>query len=94
MKPIYIGTNTKMFKTSRETQEYLSLLAEELAGKTVGQDELVLFVIPSHTSLHAAKAYCGGGIRLGAQNMSWEERAALTGEISPLMLQEAGVEVV
>lgn len=94
MKPIYIGTNTKMFKTCKETREYLAALSGYRAGGAAAEDRLELFVIPSYTSLHAAGPYCGKGIRLGAQNMSWEDRAALTGEVSPLMLREAGVEIV
>lgn len=31
---------------------------------------------------------------LGAQNMHWEENGAFTGEISPLMLKDLGVEYV
>ncbi len=32
--------------------------------------------------------------KLGAQNMHWEEKGAFTGEISPLMLKDLGVEYV
>ena len=34
------------------------------------------------------------GLPLGAQNCSWEEKGAYTGEISPLMLKEMGVDYV
>lgn len=34
------------------------------------------------------------GIRIGAQNMCWEEEGQFTGEISPSMLEEAGARLV
>jgi len=33
-------------------------------------------------------------IKLAAQNMSWEEKGAFTGEVSPLMLKDAGAKYV
>lgn len=94
MKSLYIGTNTKMYKTCAETWTYLADLSAELSGKDFSNPPLQLFVIPSYPALYKAKTLCPPGLRLGAQNMSWEERGALTGEVSPLMLQEAGVEIV
>jgi len=35
-----------------------------------------------------------GGLKLGAQNCSWEEKGSCTGEISPLMLKNMGCEYV
>ena len=49
----------------------------------------------SFICLPAAKeALEGSNIRLGAQNMYWEEQGAFTGEVAPGMLTEAGVEYV
>jgi triosephosphate isomerase len=57
--------------------------------------DLFLFVIPSYTVLPAASAAVDQArIRLGAQNMNWEEKGQFTGEISPLMLQELGLKIV
>lgn len=36
----------------------------------------------------------GTNIKIGAQNMHWEESGAFTGEISPLMLKELEVDYV
>jgi len=89
---LYIGTNTKMFMTAAEAGRYLKELGSLTAD--IGRERLTLFVIPSFTSLHAAGAPAEAGqILLGAQNMCWEERGAYTGEISPLMLKEAGVRI-
>ena len=44
-------------------------------------------VCPPFISLTAVKeALKGGSIKLGAQNMYFEEKGAFTGEVSPLML--------
>lgn len=94
MKTLYLGTNTKMYKTCAETGAYLSALSAQIEQKKLAQEEVQFFVIPSFTALHQARGLCGQRILLGAQNMAWEERGALTGEVSPLMLKEAGVDVV
>ena len=90
---LYLGTNTKMYKTIQQTCSFL----QELSGLTsgIGQEWLELFVIPSYTSLAAAQTCVSvSGIKLGAQNMAWLDEGALTGEISPLMLKEVGVKIV
>lgn len=90
-KKVYIGTNTKMYKNSSETVQYLRRL-RALTEDTAG--EAGLFVIPSFTSLPAASQILrGSNIRLGAQNMCWEEEGQFTGEISPGMLKEFSVEI-
>ena len=89
---IYLGTNTKMFKTPSEAEAHIATLAALTADL---RDSIHLFVIPSYTSLHrAVGAAAGTGVMIGAQSMGWEERGQLTGEISPLMLRELGVELV
>ena len=93
VKKLYMGTNLKMYKTARETVEYL----EKLQGYTsdFSDDELYLFVIPSFTSLESAvKSVDQSRIKLGAQNMHWEDQGQFTGEVSPLMLKEIGVDIV
>lgn len=90
---LYIGTNTKMYKTIAQTRDYLSSLGE--LTRTYDRSLLTLFVIPSYTALEAADKYAGqAGILLGAQNMCWEPEGPFTGEISPRMLREVGVTVV
>lgn len=92
-KRIYLGTNTKMYKTTGETVTYLKRLNELTAD--ISRDRMELFVIPSYTSLAAAReSVPRENILLGAQNMAWEEQGQFTGEISPLMLREAGMDLV
>ncbi|GIV01729.1 MAG: triosephosphate isomerase [Fimbriimonadales bacterium] len=52
-----------------------------------------IVICPPYTLLHAAKeAVAGSTIRLGAQDVFWEEKGAFTGKISPGMLVDAGVD--
>jgi triosephosphate isomerase len=88
-KPIIAG-NWKMHKTPSET---VSLINELKPLVKDAQVEVV--VCPPFVCLPAAKeALAGSNIKLGAQNMHWEEQGAFTGEVAPGMLKELGVEYV
>lgn len=92
-RKLYIGTNTKMTKTIAETVSFLNSL--QALTEDICRDNIELFVIPSYTTLESArKCVSEGLIRLGAQNMCWEQRGQFSGEISPLMLKETGTEIV
>lgn len=92
-KKIYLGTNTKMYKTISQTQQFLTELRR--LTKDIPRDRLELFVLPSFTALyHARQCVPPEEIHLGAQNMGWEEEGQFSGEISPLMLKELGMEMV
>lgn len=89
----YMGTNTKMYKTISETNQFIHRLCT-LTGD-IDRSSFELFVIPSYTALDSAdKVRDPKYLKLGAQNMGWEERGQYTGEISPLMLQEVGCDLV
>ena len=61
--------------------------------KNVKNTEIV--ICATFTSLcEMKKALKGTNIKLGAQNMYFEEKGAFTGEISPLMLKDTGCEYV
>lgn len=90
---LYLGTNTKMYKTIRQTEEFLTGLRDRTAD--ISREQLELFVIPSFTALfHARQCVTPEQIHLGAQNMGWEDEGQFSGEISPLMLKEVGTEIV
>ena len=92
MREIWIGTNWKMNKTVGEAEAYSVTLREFLERK---RTVLNIFIIPPYTAL---KRVCDllkdSPVKVGAQNMHWEERGAFTGEISPLMIQDCGAELV
>lgn len=88
-KPIIAG-NWKMHKTVAEALE----LIQEL-GKLVADARAEVVVCPPFTALYPSRSALGAsGIRLGAQDVYWENQGAFTGEISPLMLKDAGCDFV
>lgn len=92
-KKLFIGTNTKMYKSIADTVLFLERLQELTAD--ISRNEVCLFVIPSFTALEKARLVIkNNSIMLGAQNMCWEDQGQFTGEISPLMLKETGVDIV
>lgn len=92
-KKFYFGSNLKMYKTVSETLNYLQTLSKRT--KDIPREDFELFILPSYTSLErAGKEISSDLIRLGAQNISWEENGQFTGEISPRMLQETNTSLV
>ncbi|WP_434630951.1 triose-phosphate isomerase [Thermoanaerobacterium thermosaccharolyticum] len=88
-RPIIAG-NWKMHMTPSEAVN----LVNELKPLVVDTDVEVVVIPPFVDLVDVKKALDGSNIRLGAQNMHWEEKGAFTGEVSPLMLKEIGVEYV
>jgi triosephosphate isomerase len=85
-KPIIAG-NWKMYKQRSEAAD----LANALAVKVGNSTSVDVVLCPTFTSLETvAKSIQGTRIQLGAQNCYFEDQGAYTGEISPLMLKEAG----
>ena len=87
----FIAGNWKMNKTVAESLD----LIRELKGAVSGVKGVEVAVAPPFTALYAVhKELEGSSIRLAAQNLYWEEKGAFTGEISPLMLKDAGCQYV
>ena len=85
MRKKFIAGNWKMNTTRAET---LSLV-QALIQKTGTIAQTTIMVAPPFTNLElAAGLLQNSKIRLGAQNLFWEEKGAYTGEISALMLQD------
>jgi triosephosphate isomerase len=81
-KPIIAG-NWKMNKTAAEAVE----LVRELRRLVIDVDQVEIVVCPPFVALSSvAEALAGTKIKVGAQNMYWEEKGAYTGEISASML--------
>ena len=78
-----------MHKTRAEALEFLQAFKGEIEDADKNR-EVVL--CPTFTALSAiSKSLHGSCIRLGAQNIHWEDQGAYTGEISGAMLTEIGV---
>lgn len=76
-----------MNKTIAETREFLRSFVP--AVQAVADVDII--VAPPFTSLAAAADEIGDtNVQLAAQDIFWEEKGAYTGEISPLMLLDAG----
>ena len=82
--------NWKMNMTPSQAKAFVTEMAE--AMKDAANE--VLFCVPAIDILPAMEAAKGTNIQIGAENMYFEEKGAFTGEISPLMLQDAGVKYV
>lgn len=90
---LYFGSNLKMYKTVKDTTEYLGML--EKKTEDISRDDIELFIIPSYTALESASDRVNHEkVKIGAQNMCWEEQGQFTGEISPVMLEELGIDLV
>lgn len=87
--PIIAG-NWKMNKTIDEGIK----LVNEIKAPVADTDVEVVVCVPFVLLDSLKKELKGTNIKLGAQNMHWEESGAFTGEISPIMLKEIGVDYV
>jgi triosephosphate isomerase (TIM) len=88
-KPIIAG-NWKMHKTVDEAVSFV----EEIKA-LVKDAKCEVVVCPTFVCLDAVvKAAKGTNIKVGAQNVHFEEKGAYTGEIAPNMLEAIGVDYV
>ena len=88
-KPIIAG-NWKMHKTIAEALHFVNALKDR-----VNNDNVEAVICAPFTLLKDLKeATKGTNIKIGAQNMHFEEKGAFTGEISPLMLKELDMDYV
>ena len=88
-KPIIAG-NWKMHKTIAEALGFVSDIKDR-----VNNEKVEAVICAPFTLLKDLKeATKGTSIKVGAQNMHFEEKGAFTGEISPLMLKEIDMDYV
>lgn len=88
-KPIIAG-NWKMHKTIAEALEFVNDVKDR-----VNNDKVEAVICAPFTLLKDLKqATKGTNIKIGAQNMHFEEKGAFTGEISPFMLKELDMDYV
>lgn len=92
MRRKVIAGNWKMNNDLSESQSLISKLVSGLSNEKVNCD---VIVCPPYTSLSEANSLLKNSIiKLGAQNMYFEENGAFTGEISASMLKSTGCEYV
>jgi triosephosphate isomerase (TIM) len=84
--PKYLIANWKMNLPPEGIEEYMAMVS---AGDP---RDVTMVVAPPFPFIHTMTAV--GGVSVGAQNCSDRISGAFTGEVSPAMLREAGVEYV
>ena len=85
MRTPFIAGNWKMHKTVAQALETVRSLRPKVSDITTVE----IAVCPPFTALYAvAEALKASNIKVGAQNVFWEDEGAYTGEISPVMLKE------
>ena len=90
MRKTVIAGNWKMNKTPSEAK----VLLDEIAPLVADAKCEVVACVPYVDLAVAIEATKDTNIHIGAENCHWEEKGAYTGEISPSMLKELGVEYV
>ena len=91
-RPVWIGTSWKMHKTFAEAQAF----AHGLLTAVPSIDARIQpFVVPPFTAVREVKAMLAATrVKVGAQNMHWADAGAWTGEVSPPMLVDCGLDLV
>ncbi|WP_026894823.1 triose-phosphate isomerase [Clostridiisalibacter paucivorans] len=85
-----IAGNWKMNKTVTDAIE----LVNEIKDVANNTDVEVVVCTPFISLVGVSEILKDSNVKLGAQNMHWEESGAYTGEISPTMLKDIGVDYV
>jgi triosephosphate isomerase (TIM) len=89
---ITIGVGLKMYFGYGRTLQWCEEVKEiSRVHPAVVNGYVELFVLPSYPALSAAReVFAGTSIRLGAQDLHWEDMGPFTGEVSGPMLAELG----
>jgi triosephosphate isomerase len=91
MRNKFIAGNWKMNTTRMETVALIEALNQKLSAV----EKTTIMVAPPFTNLQiAGESLKGSKIKLGAQNLFWEDKGAYTGEISAPMLKDLQCEYV
>ncbi len=91
MRKPFIAANWKMNKTLQEAKSFM----EEFLSVVKGVHDVDIVIAPPFTVLYPlASFFKDTSVKLSAQNVFYEEKGAFTGEISPIMLIDAGCSYV
>ena len=90
LRKAVIAGNWKMNKTPDEAKAIIS----EMKPLVADADCDVVLCVPYIDIFAAQEAAAGSNIKIGAENVHFEEKGAFTGEISASMLKECGIEYV
>ena len=90
MRRKIIAGNWKMNKLPNETIDFV----EKLSPLVKNAEAEVIICVPYTDLFYALMSVQGTNIKVGAQNMHYEDKGAYTGEVSAKMLKSIGVEYV
>jgi len=91
MRKVIVAGNWKMNKTAKEAAQFFNELKPLVADvKNSG----IVIGAPFTALETATRETAGSNIKIAAENMNAKESGAYTGEVSPLMLKDLGVEYV
>lgn len=91
MRKVIVAGNWKMNKTPKEAAQFFNELKPLVADvKNAG----IVIGAPFTALETATRETAGSNIKIAAENMNAKESGAYTGEVSPLMLKDLGVEYV
>src|SRR5207247_5948508 len=91
MRRRVIAGNWKMYKTLAETRAFFTSFLPLVASAK----HYDIVVAPPFTAIStAAEAAKNSSVAIAGQNVSWSKEGAFTGEVSALMLAEAGCRYV
>lgn len=89
---LWVGTSWKMNKTLAQALDFAKGLADNDAAR---DPRIQRFVIPPFTAVRQVKeALASTSVKVGAQNMHWDDEGAWTGEVSPVMLTDCNLDIV
>jgi len=89
---VLIAGNWKMNKTNSEAETFVRKIVQLVGGS---DEHVEVTMCPPFTALSTVvEIVRETGITVGAQNMHYEKSGAFTGEISPIMLRDIGVDYV
>jgi triosephosphate isomerase len=92
VRKIILAGNWKMHKNQAESLEFVQAFKPEIDNADESREIVLCAPFTSLTIM--SKNLHGGRIKLGAQNIHWEDKGAYTGEIAGDMLAEIGVDYV
>jgi triosephosphate isomerase len=91
MRRPLIAANWKMHMTIADAKELVRAVVKSCRE----MDDVDIVMAPPFTAIAAVRSeLVGTAIRLGSQNLYWEEKGAFTGEVSPNMVKDAGCDYV
>ncbi|WEK82770.1 MAG: triosephosphate isomerase (TIM) [Candidatus Phytoplasma pruni] len=90
MKKIIIAGNWKLHKNKDESLNYIFQVNDKVPNK----NEVETIIFPQITLLDVLTQIEGKNLRIGAQNIFYQNEGAFTGEISPQNIKSLGVKYV